>query len=287
MARLIRSIMFSPGNLPEIITKVPRAGADVSIICWEDGTPVDAKEEARSLTTAAVQELRGQGWQERLFIRTNHPTSEWFEDDVAAVATGPYDGIVLPKLGSAADVAALHAAALVGMDASRVASLDVILGIESGLGVLNLKEIVGEASNAIGVYFGAEDYATSIGAKRSTSNVEVAYPRALVAMVARSYGLSCFDQGTLDFRDEERFERECAEARSYGYTGKICFHPRQVELTNRLFMPTDAEIEWARRLLSEYEAALAEGHATPAIDGQMIDGPLVKRAEATLALAGD
>jgi citrate lyase subunit beta/citryl-CoA lyase len=277
----IRSILFSPGNQPKIIKKVPRAGADVSIACWEDGTPVEAKgDEVRELSRGAVQELRDEGWDGRMFIRTNHPTSEWFEGDVAAIVEGPYDGIVLPKLENAGDVEAL-ARALEGVERS----FDVILGIESGHGVINIKEIVEVSRNAVGVYFGAEDYATSIGGKRSPSNVEVAYPRARVAMFARSYGLSCFDCGTLDFSDDERFLRECAEARGFGYTGKICFHPKQAGLANQAFLPTEEEVAYYTRMLAEYEAALAEGRATPAIDGQMIDGPLIKRAEATLALA--
>jgi citrate lyase subunit beta / citryl-CoA lyase len=278
----IRSILLAPGNQPDLIRKLPRAGADVSIVCLEDGTPVAEKDRGRELGAEAVRGLRADGWDGQVFLRVNAPSTEWFDPDVASALDAPYDGIVLPMVSAAADLEAL--ARSVEKAGGDVPPL--ILGLETGWGVIRIEEILEAAPTTVGLYFGAEDYATSIGAVRSESNVEVAYARARVALHGKVRGLSIFDQGTVRIADEERFRRECDEARGFGYTGKICVTPGQARLANELFLPTADEVEWSRRLLAEYEKALTEGRAAPAIDGMMIDGPLVVRARLTLERAG-
>ena len=282
MSSAIRSILFAPANMPELIAKMPRANADVAIVDLEDGTPEPEKNSARGQAAEAYKALRADGWQGRMFVRTNNPRTAWFKDDVAWVLETGFDGISLPKVGSAEEIE-IYKQQLEGHSGDRP---QVILGIESGNGVINLESIFDAiGSDAVGAYFGGEDYATSIGGVRSESNIENLYPRARGALHAKMRGLSVFDQGVVQIRDEDRFRRECVEARGFGFTGKICVYPRQVELTHEMFQPTEEEVTWSRRLLSEYEKALADGIATPAIDGMMIDGPLVKRAEAIVELA--
>jgi citrate lyase subunit beta/citryl-CoA lyase len=281
---VIRSIMFAPANLPALASKMPRSKPDVAIIDFEDGTPDPEKVSSRPLAVEALQTMRAEGWEGRVFVRVNHPSTEWYEDDVKAVLEAGFDGMALPKTSSVEDVQKFNAL----VDAHVAAGgkePEVIVGIESGRGVIHIEEILDEARNVVGVYFGGEDYATSIGGVRSESNIENHYPRSRVALSAKVRGLSCFDQGVVSFKDDERYLRECAEARGFGFTGKICLHPRQTELANKAFRPTDEEVAFAKRLLEEYEKALQNGHATPNIDGMMIDGPLVKRAEAILVLA--
>jgi citrate lyase subunit beta/citryl-CoA lyase len=267
---VIRSIMFAPANLPALAAKMPRSKPDVAIIDFEDGTPVPEKVSGRPQAVEALKTMRDEGWEGRVFIRVNHPSTEWFEDDVKAVFEGGFDGIALPKTSSVEDVQKYNALVEAHVAAGGKEP-EVIVGMESGWGIIRIESILDEARNVVGVYFGGEDYATSIGGVRSESNIENHYPRSRVALSAKVRGLSCFDQG--------------AEARGFGFTGKICLHPRQTELANEEFQPTEEEIAFAKRLLEEYEKALQQGHATPNIDGMMIDGPLVKRAEALLALA--
>lgn len=280
MPHPIRSILFAPANQEHFLRKFPSIQADVAIACLEDGTPVDEKESSRKLASDTLSALRADGWHGQVYLRINPLGSEFFEGDVACAVEGAFDGIVIPKVGTGDDVSAvLEAMGPAG------GTLPVILGIESGLGVVNIEEVLSVPCHAVGAYFGAEDYATSIGSTRSDSNEEVAYARARVALYARVWDLSAFDCGTLAIKDDDRFRRECSEARGFGYTGKICLNPRQVELAHELFMPSSHEVAYSRRLLATYQKALADGRATPAIDGLMIDGPLVKRAEAILALA--
>lgn len=281
MTKPIRSILFAPANLGSMLKKMPRSNPDVAIACLEDGTPDDHKLEARGIVVQALRELRDEGWSGRMFVRINHPDTGFLEGDVACVVDGGFDGIVVPKVGSALDVAKVQEA----LDAKGAHDLPWIVGLESGRGLINIEEILEAATNAIGAYFGAEDFATSIGAVRSDSNIEITYGRSRVALHAKVRGLDAFDCGTLAFGDDDRFRRECAEARGFGFTGKVCLHPRQAALANELFRPSPEEVAWAQRVLDEYEKAEAAGMATPAIDGLMIDGPLVKRCRNTLALA--
>jgi citrate lyase subunit beta/citryl-CoA lyase len=280
VSKPIRSIFFAPANQEAMLKKMPRANADVTIACLEDGTPVEEKVEARTTATRAFSELRDEGWKGKAIVRINPRGTEWFEEDIHCATSGPFDGLAIPKVGSADDVR--DVLRIIG-DPKR--PFFIIVGIESGLGVIHIEEIFNASDRAVGAYFGAEDYATSIGATRSDSNNEVAYARARVALHAKVHNLNAFDCGTLAFGDDERFRRECREAKGYGFTGKICLHPKQVALANEEFMPSQDEIDWATRLLTEYNNALAEGRATPAIDGLMIDGPVIKRAEAILELA--
>jgi citrate lyase subunit beta/citryl-CoA lyase len=277
----LRSILFAPANMPSLIAKLPRSAPDIAVACLEDGTPPDEKVAARALVADAVSALRADGWAGRTFLRVNDVRTEWFADDVACAIAAPFDGIVLPMVSGPEDVEALlRRLGELGSD-----PLPLVLGIESVHGVINVASILAAAPSAIALYFGGEDYATSLGAVRSESNVELLYPRSKVALHARAHRISSFDHGTVRFDDDARFRRECESARGLGFTGKICFHPRQATLANELFRPSEAEVSWSRRVVDEYDAALKAGRAAPAIDGQMIDGPLVVRARETLARA--
>ena len=132
-------------------------------------------------------------------------------------------------------------------------------------------------------YFGAEDFVADMGGVRTAGNGEVAYARAEVALAARLAGVALLDMVVTDFGDDERFSREAAEARALGYGGKLCIHPAQVPLANAAFVPSAGEVDRARRLLAAYDAAVAEGHAAIAFEGQMVDEPLARRARALVA----
>jgi citrate lyase subunit beta / citryl-CoA lyase len=281
MSDRLRSILFAPANLPDIIRKMPRSEPDVAVACLEDGTPPDHKVQARELAAGAVRDVRAAGWRGRMFVRVNDVSTEWFAGDVACAVSTPFDGIVLPMVDSRDDVERL----MTLLAELGAPDMPIVLGIETVRGVINVDSIMSAAPTAIAIYFGGEDYATSLGAVRSSSNAELGYPRARVALHARAHGLSSFDHGTVRFDDDDRFRRESIDARGLGFTGKICFHPRQAALAHELFQPSDEEVAWSRRVIEAYDEAEAAGRGAPEVDGQMIDGPLVKRAREILATA--
>ena len=121
-----------------------------------------------------------------------------------------------------------------------------------------------------------------LGGVRSPGNLEVLVARSQVAQGARLSGISALDMVVTDFQDAERFKREALEARSMGYSGKLCIHPSQVGLANELFQPSEKEIEWATQIVSAYSQALSEGKAAIQVDGEMVDEPVFRRAKALL-----
>ncbi|MGI9591204.1 MAG: HpcH/HpaI aldolase/citrate lyase family protein, partial [Myxococcota bacterium] len=164
--------------------------------------------------------------------------------------------------------------------------LCVLAGIETALGVANARELLAHP-RVEAAYFGAEDFIADMGGVRTEDSQEVLYARSRVALAGRLAGVPTLDQVVTDFRNDALFERETAEARAMGFQGKLCIHPRQVALANQGFVPSESEVDHARRLLEAYERESAAGIGAIEFEGQMVDEPLAARARQILAAAGD
>ncbi len=276
-----RSVLFAPGNKPDILRKLPRSNPDVAVLDLEDAVPDSHKGEARSVTNEVGAELARGATTLSVFVRINAVVSEHFEADFAGVPAGA-SGIAVPKLESAQQVISV----VESLDERGLDDLQVMAGLETGLGVHRAAEIL-DHPRVTSAYFGAEDFIADMGGIRTRSNDEVLFARSAVAVAARITGTVAIDQIVADFGDDDRFQSEADFAKSLGYGGKLCIHPAQVHLANSAFTPTDAEVAHARRLVSAYDAALADGNASIAFDGQMIDEALVRRARAIVADAED
>jgi citrate lyase subunit beta/citryl-CoA lyase len=285
----MRSLLFAPANRPDLMAKLSRPGADAVALDLEDGTPLAEKEAARATAVEGAAGLAEAGGAPPIFVRTNPQESPLFEGDLAAVlAEGvlAVDGVVVPKVESAAQIVALERAMTQLERAAGLPPRRLIVGIESGAGVEYATEILSASSRACAVYFGAEDYATDVGARRTAPAAEVAYARARVVLSARLADLPAIDQAVIEVRDDERYLVDAAAGRDLGYGGKLCVHPAQVALAHRVFTPSEEELDRSRRLLETYERSMAEGRATVEFEGQMIDTPLVERARALIGAAG-
>ena len=272
MARL-RSLLFAPGNRSDVLTKLPRSGPDGAVIDLEDAVPADAKPEARAIAREVIAELAPAV---SLFVRVNAVPTEWFEPDVAEALAPGLSGVVVPKLESYEQVSVVAEA----LDRAEL-DLPVLAGIETAAGVARAEETLAP-DRVVGAYFGAEDFVADMGGVRTAGNNEVLYARSRVALAARLTGVAALDQIVTDLRDEEVFEADAEEGRALGYRGKLCIHPAQVPWANRVFSPSHAEVERARRLLAAYDQAVAAGRAAIEFDGQMIDEPLARQARALL-----
>jgi len=282
---IIRSWLIAPANRPEYLNKFATLGADCSVIDLEDGTPEPHKQSARDNLVSMVQKLRGQGLTKGLFVRVNHPRSEHYRKDLAAAAAAAVDGVCIPKLGC---VAELHLAIelLQPTEAKLQRRFKIIGGIESAMGVLNVSEIAFCDSRLIGLYFGAEDFATDLmGARRTKESTEVLYARSRVVLAAKAARICAIDQGVLEIHDDDRFRYDAEQARNLGFDGKVVLNPRQVVLANELFSPSDQEIEFAKRLIEASREAEARGIGTIDFEGRMIDGPLLKRCEHIITIS--
>ena len=273
-----RSVLFAPANRPEMAAKLPRSRPDAVVLDLEDAVPEAAKADARRIalaTAPALAELEGGP---TVLVRVNAPHTDWFADDVTAVvAAAGLAGVVVPKLESVDEVAAVRDA----LDRAGGSMLLLVAGIETALGVADARSVLGAGVDV--AYFGAEDFVADMGGVRTVGNAEVAHARASVALAGRLAGVAVLDMVVTDFGDDERFSREAAEARALGCAGKLCIHPAQVPLANAAFVPSAEEVDRAQRLLAVYDAAVSEGRAAIAFEGQMVDEPLARRARALLS----
>jgi citrate lyase subunit beta / citryl-CoA lyase len=281
---MIRSLLFAPGNRPDLLKKFPRCDSDAFVIDFEDGTPEPEKPAARRELAAVVSYLREQRLPGLIFVRTNDASSSHIEADIDAALRTDIDGLVIPKLGAVAHLQrfgqALSEAERLGR--RRLALIGII---ETMAGVMAAAQLAAGDDHLSALSFGGEDFISDIGGRRTADGLEVLYARSQVVLAARAAGLEAIDQVVVDIRDDDRFRRDAAAGRNLGYTGKMCLLPRQVTLANEVFSPTAQEVDRSRRLIDAYDAATAEGRGVTEFEGLMIDPPLLKRARAILAVA--
>ncbi|MEO7010299.1 MAG: CoA ester lyase [Caldimonas sp.] len=283
---MIRSLFFAPANRPDLLSKFPRFPADCYVIDLEDGTPPAEKERARAALDASVSALRTAGLQGLLTIRVNEPPSDHYLADLDAALATDADGIVIPKLEDREQLfPALHQIARRERVAPRAQPRFILGGIESIRGVINAVGLCAAHPSLTAVYFGAEDFAAEMGARRTAEGNEVMHARSQVVLGAKAARIVAIDQAVVDIRDDSLFRVDAARGRDLGYDGKICVLPRQVAIANEAYSPSAEEIDYAQRLIGAYEHAVAAALGTIDFEGRMIDGPLLKRAQHVVARA--
>jgi citrate lyase beta subunit len=280
-----RALLYMPGDDRRKIEKATTLGVDCICMDMEDGVALTHKTEARAVIAAAMKELDF-GSSERA-IRINSVGSGFEKFDLAAaVATNP-DAIVVPKVETARQVRAISEYIEMYELSSKmeIGSIRLLAGVETARGVLNLKEIAETDKRLDAIIFGAEDYAASIGARRTREGIEVLYARSAVVNACAANNLQALDMVFIDFRDAEGLRLEAQEGAALGFSGKQIIHPSQVEPVQEAFTPSDEAIEHARRVVAAFTASQREGKGAFALDGKMIDMPLLKNAQKVLERA--
>ena len=273
-----RSLLFSPGDQPELMYKAPDTGADTVVFDLEDAVAPGRKEEAR----VAVNEVLCDPAFDpdcEVCVRVN-PDPETAEADLETVLKGDprIDSVIAPKVESAADVETLDE-----LIVERGYDLPILALCESASGVLHAEAIA--ASPAIAaLIFGAEDLSADIGASRTESGEEVSYARQHVVLAASAADVDAIDTVFPEIESTDRLADETAFARQLGYDGKVAIHPAQVPVINEGFTPDPADVEWAKRVLEATEQAKSEGKGVFRVDDEMIDAPLISRAERVMQL---
>jgi citrate lyase beta subunit len=282
---LRRAMLFMPGDSLRKIEKAIGLGADSIVMDLEDGVALSQKAAARRTVVQALQTLDF-GRSERL-VRINPMGSELAEDDLRSTITGRPDGYVLPKAEFAEQVEALAEFLALeerarGWPAGQIKILPIV---ETALGVMAVREIALADPRVDALLFGAEDLAGDMGAVRTPAGWEVFYARSAVVMAAKAYRLQAIDQVYFDLNNLEGFEAECQTGRQMAYDGKMVIHPRQAEIAQRVFAPSPEEIQRAQRIVQAHAAAQAAGLGAFALDGRMVDMPVVRMAEQVLSKA--
>ena len=157
-----------------------------------------------------------------------------------------------------------------------------MVGVETAKGVLNLREIAEADQRLEAIIFGAEDYAASIGARRTKEGTEVLYARQAVITACAANDLQAIDMVYIDFRDEEGLRAEAEQGAGFGFSGKQIIHPNQMSVVQEAFTPSREAIEYAVRVIETFDSSQREGKGAYALDGKMIDMPLLKNAQKVL-----
>lgn len=267
----VRSLLFLPADRPAMAAKLRTIAPDVAVLDLEDAVATRAKHEARRTveTTLAEHDLGGLS----VLLRVNPLGTPWFEDDLRVAADAGI-GVVLPKYEEVSTAARVREA---------IGDELLVVGLETGRGVADCRELLQSGVDAC--YFGAEDYVADLGGRRTPGGSEVLWARSRVVLAGRLAGVDTIDQAVVSVHDGDAFRVDADRGRDLGYHGKICLHPRQVEIAHEVFSPTEEEVAHARRVLAE--AGKATGSGIGMVDGQMVDEVHLKMARATLARAGE
>ncbi|MDX6397588.1 MAG: (3S)-malyl-CoA thioesterase [Gaiellaceae bacterium] len=262
----LRSLLFAPAAEERKLRKALTAGADAVIADLEDGTAPGEKEAGRAILEAVFAEDAPCA----RVVRLNAVDTPWFAGDLELAARLQVDLLMLPKATPKA-VAALGAA-----------GPPVLAIVETAAG-LRLAYETGSADRVAALALGTHDLGAELRTTTLPGGLEFLYARSKVVTDSAAAGLAApIDTVYLDTRDTEGLEREATLARSLGFGGKLCIHPAQVETVNRVFTPSEEELEWARRVLEAYRVAQRDGLGAVALDGKMVDLPIVRQAERLL-----
>ncbi len=278
LLRAARTFLFVPGNRPDRFAKAEAAGADVVVIDLEDAVAPDDKDAARS----DVAQWLSSG--HAAVVRINGADTQWFDGDIAMlVAVGINDaaGAAAAGAGVGAGAGAMLAKAEASEIVSRVATASnapVIPLIETAVGVLNAPGIAATPGVAR-IAFGAIDFAAELGVDPDDREALLHARSTLVLASAAARVASPVDGVTTALRDAEKLTDDVGYAARIGLRGKLCIHPSQVAAVHDRLAPTDDEVAWARRIV---DATRADGSAV-AVDGHMVDPPVVARAQQILA----
>jgi citrate lyase beta subunit len=284
--RARRALLYMPGD---DLKKIHNATTlDVDCICMdmEDGVALSRKEAARRTIAEALQSMDF-GRSEKL-ARINAVGSGLEQEDLLSVLPARPDGIVIPKVEDGDQIrwADLQIEGFIAAGGiQEAAQVGLIVVVETARGITNLKEIASASPRLQVIIFGAEDLAGDIGAVRTQEGWEVFYARSAVVTHAAAYSLQAIDMVYIDFKDAEGLEAEAVQGMQMGFSGKQIIHPSQVEPVQRAFTPTDEAIAYAKRVMDAFESSQSAGFGAFALDGKMIDAPIVKAAERVLARA--
>ncbi|MFB6149420.1 MAG: CoA ester lyase [Halobacteriales archaeon] len=265
-----RSLLFTPGDRPDMLRKTGDTDADVVVFDLEDAVAPADKANARDTVREVLADPEFDPDAE-VCVRLN-PVGLGAKDDITVLGDGAGrpDSVMLPKTNDAAVVETLGRV----LDEHDMPTTVIAL-VESAAGVLHAESIA-RADQTDAIAFGAEDLTADVGATRTDEGTEVLYAREHVVLAAGAAGIDAIDTPYTDFGDEAGLREETRFAIQLGYDGKLAIHPAQIAPINEAFTPQQEDVEWARRVLrgrDEHDGGVFR------VDDEMIDGPLVDRAE--------
>ncbi len=274
-----RSVLYMPGSNARALEKGRALPADGLILDLEDAVAPDAKAAAREQIRAAVA-AGGYGGRE-LVIRVNGLGSEWGEADVRMAARSGADAVLLPKVEAADEVRALDR---LMSGAGAPASMALWCMIETPQGVLRSAEIAAAGGRLACFVMGTSDLAKDLQASHTRERLPLLTSLSLCVLAARAWGLAILDGVHLDLNDDAGFAETCRQGRELGFDGKTLIHPKTIEPANRAFAPSEAELNFSRRIIAAHAEATAAGKRVGVVDGRLDENLHVESARRLVAL---
>ena len=282
---MLRSMLFLPGNNPNLLINGNCLGADAVIFDLEDAVAPAEKTAARVLVrnTLKYMDFTGIG----RIVRINSIDTPYWQKDLDLIMPYKPDLILLPKTSSAweAQEADRYMTALeekLGLEPNTVGLMPLI---ETAMGVENSFAIATAAKRVKALFLGAEDLTADLRCKRTKEGREIEYARTRLVVAARAANIDVFDTPFTDVNDDDGIVVDAELAKALGFSGKASISPRHVEVINRVFSPTMAEIDYAYEVIEAIRIAKEQGKGAIALRGKMIDAPIVARAERTISMA--
>ena len=293
MPKMFRSLMFAPGSRPELLAKAQTSHADALIFDLEDSVAANAKDAARRNVAQALEA----GLQKPIYLRVNNPRAGDFDRDLDVLRQAPslrnVMGILLPKADDAQDVlnacgplSALETAAKL-----PAGTLGLVPLIETCMGLRNTFDICRAAPSVVGVCLASAeegDFMADLGGRWTPGAAALLYARSKTVVDARAAGLQWIIDGAfMNLQDNEALRAESQLARDLGFVAKTAIHPSQLDVLHQVFAPSEAEVEYARGLLSAFREGEARGVGAVKFRGMMVDRANVRLAIRTLSLTGE
>ncbi len=275
-----RSVLYMPGANERALEKAKGIPADALILDLEDAVAPDAKAEARDRVCAAVGS--GEYGAKELAIRINGLGTDWHEADLAAAAAAGPDGIVVPKVNSAAEVAQLVDSL---ERAGAPATTKLWAMVETPQAMFDAVEIATASERLAVLVMGTNDLAKELHAEHVPGRAPLQWGLQTCLAAARLAGKVILDGVYNDIKDADGFRAECVQGRQFGFDGKTLIHPSQVEPCNEVFAPSADEVASSREIIEAFEQAQAEGRGVVTVNGRMIENLHVDNARRILAVA--
>ena len=284
MQRLRRTMMFVPGNNPGMMADAHIYGPDSIMLDLEDSVTLAEKDAARLLVYHALQSV--DYGQTEMVVRINPLSTPFGRKDIEAVVRAGVHVIRMPKTETADEAREVEAE--IERVEKRLGCLgrtQIMAAIESALGVVNAYDIATASKRMMGIALGAEDYCANLKTQRSQTGDELRLARETIVVAARAAGIDALDTVYSNLNDMEAFRAEVEFIKTLGFDGKSIINPRQIEVVNEVFAPKEKDIQKARTILAAIREAEARGSGVVAVNGKMVDRPVVIRAQRTIELA--
>jgi len=282
--RLRRAMMFMPGNNPAMLQNAGIYGADTVIFDLEDAVAISEKDAARQLVHNAIKRFT---FPCEVAIRINHIQTPYGMDDLRVVLAAKPDLIRLPKAESAEDIIIVDEMITKAEEQYGFApgNIQMMAAIETAKGLMKAYDIATASPRMVALAIGGEDFIADLKTTRSREGQELFVARSQLLLAARAAGIAAIDSVFSNANDEEGFIAETNMIKKLGFDGKSVINPRQVRIVHEIFTPTEKEVLHAERVLAAYQEAVERKAGVVALDGKMIDTPIVNRAERVLAYA--